>query len=68
MQTREQKSKIYEGNVNQIFKQEFFKDKYIKTVMYIGAGVIGLFALGFVFKAINYTANNFKALNRTLKS
>ena len=68
MQNQETKRKINIGNVNQMFKQELLKDKYLKTIIYIGGGVIGLFALGFIFKAINYTAFNFKALNRTLKS
>ena len=68
MQNQERRNRVSIGNINQMFKQELFKDKYIKTVIYIGGGVIGLFALGFVFKAINYTSYNFKALNRTLKS
>ncbi len=48
-------------------KQELFNDKYVKTVVYIGAAVAGFFALGFVFKAVNYTADNFKILSRTIK-
>lgn len=50
-----------------MFKQELFKDKYVKTLIYIGAGVAGLFAIGFVLKAVNYSAHNFKNLNATLK-
>jgi hypothetical protein len=53
--------------MNQILKEQLFKDKYIKTVLYVVGGVFSLFALGFVFKAVNYTAHNFKNLNATLK-
>ncbi len=50
-----------------IVKEELLKDKYVKTALYVVGGVLGLFALGFVFKAVNYTAHNFKNLNATLK-
>ena len=53
--------------IKQIVKDELFKDKYIKTALYVVGGVLGLFALGFVFKVVNYTAHNFKNLNTTLK-
>jgi hypothetical protein len=53
--------------VNQLVKEELLKDKYVKTALYVFGGVLGLFALGFVFKAVNYTAHNFKNLNATLK-
>ena len=56
------------GSVNQIVKEELLKDKYVTTTIYIAAGVVGLFALGFVLKALNYALHNYKALNRTLKS
>ncbi|MFD0778977.1 hypothetical protein ACFQZF_11240 [Flavobacterium myungsuense] len=48
-------------------KDELYKSKYVKTAIYVFGGVLGLFALGFVFKAVNYTAYNFKNLNATLK-
>jgi hypothetical protein len=48
-------------------KEELLKDKYVKITFYVFGGVLGLFALGFVFKAVNYTAHNFKNLNATLK-
>jgi len=67
MQIREKKSSITIANINQLLKKELFKDKFVKTALYIAAGAVGLFALGFVFKAINYTAYNFKNLNATLK-
>jgi hypothetical protein len=54
-------------SIKQIVKEELLKDKYVKTAIYVVGGVLGLFALGFVFKAINYTAHNFKNLNATLK-
>ncbi|MCA6422649.1 MAG: hypothetical protein IM568_07520 [Flavobacterium sp.] len=53
--------------MNQILKEQLLKDKYVKTALYVVGGVLGLFALGFVFKAVNYTAHNFKNLNATLK-
>lgn len=67
MQKKEIKTKVSIGNMNQILKEQLFKDKYVKTAIYVVGGVLGLFALGFVFKAINYTAHNFKNLNATLK-
>jgi hypothetical protein len=54
-------------SINQIVKDELFKDKYVKTALYVVGGVIGLFALGFIFKTVNYTVNNLKNLNATLK-
>jgi hypothetical protein len=53
--------------INQMVKDELLKDKYVKTAIYVFGGVLGLFALGFVFKAVNYTAHNLKNLNATLK-
>lgn len=67
MQNPEKKSSFIESNINQILKQELVKEKFVKKALYLGAGVFGLFALGFLFKAINYTANNFKNLTETLK-
>jgi len=64
---KEIKNRISVGNMNQILKEQLFKDKYIKTALYVVGGVLSLFALGFVFKAVNYTAHNFKNLNATLK-
>ena len=54
-------------SINQIVKDELFKDKYVKTALYVVGGVIGLFALGFIFKTVNYTVKNLKNLNATLK-
>jgi hypothetical protein len=68
MQNQERQSKVNIGNKTKILKQELIKDKYIKTAIYIGSGVVGLYALGLLFKVINYTAYNYKILNRTLKS
>jgi len=48
-------------------KDELLKDKYVKTALYVVGGVLGLFAVGFVLKAVNYTAHNFKNLSSTLK-
>lgn len=53
--------------IKQIVKEELLKDKYVKTALYVVGSVLGLFALGFVFKVVNYTAHNFKNLNDTLK-
>lgn len=54
-------------SIKQMVKEELLKDKYVKITFYVFGGVLGLFALGFVFKAVNYTAHNFKNLNATLK-
>lgn len=67
MQKKEIKTKVSIGNMNQMLKEQLLKDKYVKTALYLVGGVLGLFALGFVFKAVNYTAHNFKNLNATLK-
>jgi hypothetical protein len=67
MQKREIKNRISVGNMNQILKEQLFKDKYIKTALYVVGGVLGLFALGFIFKTVNYTVHNLKNLNATLK-
>lgn len=67
MQTKDTKSKISIGNVNQMLKEQLFKDNYVKIAIYIGASVAGLFAIGFVLKSVNYAAQNFKNLSATLK-
>jgi hypothetical protein len=67
MQTKEIKNKISIGNVNQMLKEQLFKDNYVKIAIYIGASVAGLFAFGFVLKSVNYAARNFKNLSATLK-
>ena len=68
MPNQEIKNKVNIGNISQMFKDEIYKSNYLKTTLYIGAGVIGLFALGIVFKAMHYTAYNFKLLSKTFKS
>lgn len=62
------KNRVKIDNLNDTLKNEIYKSNFVKTTLYIGAGVIGLFALGVVFKAMHYTAHNFKLLSRTLKS
>jgi hypothetical protein len=68
MQTKEKKnilelSKIHQSNIKEIFND----NKFVKPVIFFGAGMVGLFALGFFLKAMNYTALNFKLLSRTIK-
>ena len=53
--------------INRKIIDELQNSKYVKTTLYFVGGVLGLFALGFVFKAVNYTAHNLKNLNATLK-
>lgn len=67
MQTREMKNKVHFGSFNKMVKQELINDKYVRLGIYLGASVIGLFSIGFVFKAVHYAASNFKTLNETLK-
>jgi hypothetical protein len=64
---RDIKNKISIGNINQMLKQELVKDKYVRIALYFGAGVLGLFSIGYIFKALNFAAFNIKALNNTLK-
>jgi hypothetical protein len=68
MQNQEIKNRIKIGNVNQILKNEIYTSNFLKATIYIGAGVVGLFALGILFKAMHYTAYNFKLLSGTFKS
>ena len=67
MQKKEIKTKVSIGNMNQMLKEQLLKDKYVKTALYLVGGVLGLFALGFIFKTVNYTVHNLKNLNATLK-
>jgi hypothetical protein len=67
MLTKDAKNKINIGNINQMLKQELVKDKYVRIVIYLGLGVVGLFSIGYIFKALNFAASNIKALNNTLK-
>lgn len=54
-------------NIRNLIKDQVYNSKIIKSGLIVGAGVLGLFALGFLFKAINYTADNFKNLHATLR-
>lgn len=67
MQIQEKTKRVKVGNFNQMIKEELYSSKYVKVALYLCGGVVGMFALGFVFKAVNYTANNFKNLSTTLK-
>ncbi len=67
MQNQDKTKRIKVGNFNQMIKDELYKSKYVKTALYVVGGVLGLFALGFVLKAVNYTVHNFKNLNASLK-
>jgi hypothetical protein len=67
MQNQERKNRVSIGNINQMFRQELVKDKYVRVAIYFGAGVLGLFSIGYIFKALNFAACNIKALNNTLK-
>ncbi len=67
MQNQEKKGSVNVPNIKKMVKDELYKSKYVKTAIYVFGGVLGLFALGFVFKAVNYSAHNFKNLNATLK-
>ena len=61
-----EKSRVNVSTINQLVKEELYNSKFIKSALYLSAGVLGLFALGLVFKVVNYTADNFKKLNATL--
>ena len=61
------KSSFKPLDMNEMLKDTLLKSKFIKMPLYIGLTVGGLFALGFVFKAVNYTAHNLKILKATIK-
>ena len=67
MQNQERKNRVNIGNINQMLKQELVKDKYVRIAIYLGAGILGLFSIGYIFKALNFAASNIKELNNTLK-
>lgn len=67
MQKPVTKNKISVVNVQKMLKEQLLKDKYVKSALYVGVGVFSLFAVGFILKAVNYTAHNFKNLSATLK-
>ncbi len=67
MQKKEIKTKVSIGNMNQMLKEQLFKDKYVKTALYVVGGVIGIAVLGHLFKILNFTINHYKNLNTTLK-
>lgn len=53
--------------IRNLIKDELYNSKFIKSGLIVGAGVLGLFVLGFLFKTINYTVDNYKNLSATLK-
>lgn len=61
------KSSVNVGNINQMIKDEIYNSKYLKTGIYVFGGVLSLFAIGFILKAVTYATANLKALNVTLK-
>lgn len=67
MQTRDIKDKISIGSVNQILKEQLFKDKYVKTALYFVGGVITIAVCGHLFKVLNFTISHYKNLSSTLK-
>lgn len=54
-------------DMNQMLMDELKNNKTLKVSIYLLSGVISLFALGFILKAVNYTAHNYKNLSSTLK-
>lgn len=67
MQNQDKTKRVKVVNFNQMIKEELYSSKYLKVALYTFCGVVGLFAVGFVLKAVNYTAHNFKNLSATLK-
>ena len=67
MQNQERKNRVNVGNINQMIKDEIYNSKYLKTGIYVFGGVLSLFAIGFILKAVTYATANLKALNATLK-
>ena len=67
MQNQERKNRVNIGIINQMIRDEIYNSKYLKTGIYVFGAVLGLFAIGFVLKAVTYATANLKTLNATLK-
>ncbi len=55
-------------DISKQLQAEIKKSKYIKWSVGIVATVGMLYALGFVFKVLNFTARNYKDFNATLRN
>lgn len=55
-------------NIKQLINDELFNSKFIKSGLFIGAGVLGILAIGYIAKVLNFTATHIKGLNNTLKA
>ena len=54
-------------DVNKHLQDEIKNSKYIQWTLGIVATVGALYALGYVFKVLNFTVHNYKNLNATLR-
>ena len=54
-------------DINKELQQQISNSKYIKYAVYSVSVIAGILALGFLAKVVNYSVNNFKNLNATLK-
>lgn len=54
-------------DINKELQKQISNSKYIKYAVYSVSAIAGILALGFLAKVINYSVNNFKNLNATLK-
>jgi hypothetical protein len=61
------KSSFKPLDMNEMLMEQLSNSKFMKIPLIIVLSVGGLFALGFVFKAVNYTAHNLKILQATIK-
>lgn len=55
-------------NINQLIKDELYNSKFIKSGLFIAAGVFGILAIGYIAKVLNFTATHIKGLSNTLKA
>ena len=42
-------------------------DKRLKIVLYIGGGLVAIYALGIAFKVLSHTVGSFKELNQIIQ-
>jgi hypothetical protein len=54
-------------DINKELQKQISNSKYIKYAVYSVSAIAGILALGFLAKVVNYSVNNFKNLNATLK-
>jgi hypothetical protein len=63
-----EKSSNNTTSINQLINDELFNSKFVKSGLFIGAGVLGILAIGYIAKVLNFTATHIKGLSNTIKT